>query len=200
MRINPYFSADGITYTIRPSRILDAKYEELQNNSILTIEEQELYVDYQKLQEEYKEFAERFVNAKSEYLDDILNKEKKEKYKAFEEITNEKFNEIKRFALNPELNKVLTKVENIAYENGVEILITALTTQYKEQGITIDKAKELWNGFVEELGLDTAKQWILFMAKNLFEEEENTDPFLTKAKEKEIQRMEKLKGLSKIKR
>ena len=191
-RVLPYFKVDNITYTIKPSRFLDTEYEKITSNNSLSKEESILFSDYQKMQLEYEEIAEKFRNAKTDYLEDVLNKEKKELYKAFKELVDEHYNNIKQFIFENNFNDLLNKIEKISYENGLEILYKALNEQYE---LSIEEAKKLWEGFVDNLGYETAREWILFMVKNLFEQEESDDPFLKQARETEIRKMEQRKAL-----
>lgn len=197
MRLNPYFVVDNKKYEIKPNRMLDLKYEEIRKEKSLSKEEEIAVTDFAKLQLEYAEIAEKFNQAKEDYFEpkNILNKEKKEIYLAYKELADEKFNEVRNFELNcPNLD--MQKVRETAYNNGVKLLIYALTTQYS---LEESEAEEIWNKFVDHFGTQTAHDWISAMLQELFDEDEE-NPFLAQAKAKAEQRAETKKGLFKIKK
>lgn len=196
-KLNPFFEVDGKKYEIVRTRAVECEYEKIREQNKLDDEQISLTNDYAKLMLEYEEILEKFKSAKEEYFDDVLNKEKKEIYKAFKELSDEKYNEMKEFELN---NKdfSLSKVQDFAYANGVELLIFALNEQC---GLSQEEARNVWDDFVDHLGIETAKEWITAMVQTLFEkEDEEENPFLKQARAKQLQKMEQRKGLSKVKR
>ena len=196
-KLNPFFEVDGKKYEIVRTRAVECEYEKIREQNKLDDEQISLTNDYAKLMLEYEEILEKFKSAKEEYFDDVLNKEKKEIYKAFKELSDEKYNEMKEFELS---NKdfSLSKVQDFAYANGVELLIFALNEQC---GLSQEEARNVWDDFVDHLGIETAKEWITAMVQALFEkEEEEENPFLKQARAKRLQKMEQRKGLSKVKR
>ena len=196
-KLNPFFEVDGKKYEIVRTRAVECEYEKIREQNKLDDEQISLTNDYAKLMLEYEEILEKFKSAKEEYFDDVLNKEKKEIYKAFKELSDEKYNEMKEFELS---NKdfSLSKVQDFAYANGVELLIFALNEQC---GLSQEEARNVWDDFVDHLGIETAKEWITAMVQTLFEkEDEEENPFLKQARAKQLQKMEQRKGLSKVKR
>lgn len=197
MKINPYFEVKGKTYEIKRTRYLETEYDRITTSSKLSAEQESLFADYIKLESEYNEIIEKFKNAKDDYFANVLDKDKKEIYLAFKELSDEKYKEIKDFNVNnPDFS--LNKIQKMAYENGVKLLYVALQDQYS---LSEEQAKLVWGDFVEHFGNQVAMEWILMMVQTLFEkDEEDDDPFLKQAKAKAIQRMEHRKGLSKIKK
>lgn len=197
MKINPYFEVKGKTYEIKRTRYLETEYDRITTSSKLSAEQESLFADYIKLESEYNEIIEKFKNAKDDYFANVLDKDKKEIYLAFKELSDEKYKEIKDFNVNnPDFS--LNKIQKMAYENGVKLLYVALQDQYS---LSEEQAKLVWGDFVEHFGNQVAMEWILLMVQTLFEkDEEDDDPFLKQAKAKAIQRMEHRKGLSKIKK
>ena len=197
MKINPYFEVKGTTYEIKRTRYLEAEYDKITTNSKLSAEQETIFADYIKLESEYNEIIEKFKIAKDDYFANVLDKEKKEIYLAFKELSDEKYKEIRKFNIdNPEFS--LKDIQSLAYENGLKLLYVALQEQYS---LSEKQAKLVWEDFVDHFGTLVATEWILEMVKTLFEkDEEEENPFLQQAKAKAIQRMEHRKGLAKIKK
>lgn len=195
-KIIPFFEVEGERYEIERTRFLECEYEKITQTSQMAEEDERAFANYARLQAEYEEIAGKFREAKDSYYSDITNKTLKEQYKAFKELHDEKYQEIVDFGLK---NKDFStqKIENKAYENGLKLLIVALTHKYH---ISDAEAKSVWDKYIEHFGMQTAKEWILFMVQSLFEREEEEDPFLKQAKAKAIQRAEQRKGLSKVRK
>lgn len=197
MKINPYFEVKGKTYEIKRTRYLETEYDRITSSSKLSAEQESLFADYIKLESEYNEIIEKFKNAKDDYFANVLDKEKKEIYLAFKELSDDKYKEIKDFNVNnPEFS--LNNIQKMAYENGVKLLYVALQEQHS---LSEEQARLVWEDFVEHLGTQVAMEWILLMVQTLFEkDEEDENPFLKQAKAKAIQQMEHRNGLRKIKK
>lgn len=196
-KINPFFEVEGKKYEIKRTRAIECEYEKIRRQNQPDDEQLSLSNDYAKLMLEYEEILEKYKLAKEEYFDDVLNKEKKDKYNAFKELADEKYNEMKEFELNNK-NFSFDKLQDIAYNNGVELLMFGLEEQCN---VSNEEARNIWEKFVDNLGIYTAKDWINAMVQTLFErEDEEENPFLKIAKAKAQQRMEQRRGLSKMKR
>ena len=195
-KLNPFFEVEGKRYEIMRTRALECEYDKIREQNKLDDESISLTNDYAKLMLEYEEIMEKYNDAKEEYFDDVLNKDKKAKYKAFKELSDEKFDELKNFELN---NKgfSLSKVQKVAYDNGVQLLVYALCEQCNLERHT---AVEIWDKFVAHFGQDIAQEWINAMIQTLFDSEEEENPFLKQARAKAQQKMEQRKGLSKVKK
>ena len=195
-RLNPYFEVEGKKYEITRTRALECEYDKIREQNKLDDESVSLTNDYAKLMLEYEEIMEKYNEAKEEYFEDVLNKDKKAKYKAFKELSDEKFDEMKNFELN---NKgfSLNKVQKVAYDNGVKLLIYALCEQCK---LDTNEAFNVWDKFVTHFGQDIAQEWINAMIQTLFDSEEEENPFLKQARAKQQQKMEQRKGLSKVRK
>lgn len=196
-KLNPFFEVDGKKYEIIRTRALECEYEKIKERNKPEDEQLSLTNDYAKLMIEFEEISQKYALAKEEYFDDVLNKEKKEKYLAFKELSDNKYNEMKEFELGNK-NFSINKLEELAYKNGVELLVYALVEQCR---VSEETAKSIWEDFVSHFGIITAKEWITAMIQTLFErEDEEENPFLKAARAKAQQRMEQRKGLSKMKR
>lgn len=200
-KLNPFFEVEGKKYEIKRTRFLECEYEKLTQQSSMTEEEERLYAQYIKLETEAAKIGEKFRNAEEAYFDDILNETKKKEYLAFKELSDSKFNEIVEFGFKHKEFSV-SKLEERATENGVQILILALTEQYNLSG---QGARDVWDKFknflLDKYGIQAPREWILYMVQTLFEsEEEEVDPFLKQARVKAQMKLEQRKGLSKIRK
>lgn len=200
-RIPITFEVEGQTYEIVRTRALECEYEKITKQSSLSEQDERAFADYIKLQAETEELAEKFRTAKEDFYNDVLDEEKEKKFLAFEKLYNRKYQEIIDFTTTHK-DFSTQKVEEIAMENGVKLFVLALSQKY---GISQDEAKSVWEKFrdflSEKYGMQSPREWILTMVRELFEgEEEETDPFLKQARAKAQQRMEQRKGLSKIKK
>jgi len=200
-RIPITFMVDDKSYELKRTRALECEYERITKQSSLSEQEERDFADYIKLQAETEEIAEKFRKAKEDYFEDVRNKDKKEIYNAFKELYDDKYKETTNF-LATHKDFSTDKVEEIAMNNGVKIFKVALCETY---GVTNEEAEKIWESFrnflSEKYGMQSPREWILTMVRELFEgEEEETDPFLKQARAKAQQRMEQRKGLSKIKK
>lgn len=200
-RIPITFEVEGQTYEIVRTRALECEYEKITKQSSLSEQDERAFADYIKLQAETEELAEKFRTAKEDFYNDVLDEEKEKKFLAFEKLYNRKYQEIIDFTTTHK-DFSTQKVEEIAMENGVKLFVLALSQKY---AMSHDEAKLVWEKFrdflSEKYGMQSPREWILTMVRELFEgEEEETDPFLKQARAKAQQRMEQRKGLSKIKK
>ena len=80
-KLNPYFEVEGKKYEIKRTRAIECEYEKIREQNKLDDEQISLTNDYAKLMLEYEEILEKYKEAKEDYFEDVLNKEKKSKYK-----------------------------------------------------------------------------------------------------------------------
>lgn len=197
MKINPYFEVEGKTYEIKRTRALECEYEKITQQSSMSEDDERNFAEYIKLQTELNELSEKLKESKDDFYGNVTNKDKKQVYFAFKELFDDKYKEMVDFGLTHK-DFSTSRVEEQAYANGKKLLFVALEQQCK---LTQEQAVKVWEKFEEHLGLQTAKEWILFMVQSLFEsDEEEQDPFLKQAQAKAKLKMEQRKGLSKIKK
>lgn len=199
-KLNPFFEVDGKKYEIKRTRAVECQYDKIREQNKLNDEQISVTNDYAKLAVEYEEILTKYEQAKEAYMcdDGILDENLKKKYLAYKELADSKYEEVKEFELKNK-NFSLAEVEDISYKNGVELLVFALEEQCD---VTKDEAISLWEGFVDQLGINTAKEWIILMVQTLFEreDEEDQNPFMRQARAKQQQKLEQRKGLSKMKK
>lgn len=195
-RLNPFFEVEGKRYEIKRTRAVECEYEKIREQNKLDDNQVSLTNDYAKLMLEYEEILDKYKEAKDNYFADVLNKDKKEVYKAFKELSDEKYTELKEFELS---NKdfSLDKVQKLAYDNGVKLLVFALNEQCD---VSTKEATAIWDKFELHFGKELAQEWINAMIQTLFEKEDEENPFLKQARAKAQQRAEQRKGLSKVRK
>lgn len=193
---NPYFVANGKTYEIKRTRFLECEYERISKQKKLTDEEELASAKYIKLQSDYAEVVDKYNTAKDEYFNDVLDETKKGKYLAFKALVDDQYKELTTFAVtNKDFD--MSKIENTAYENGLEVLYAALEEQHN---LSHEQAVAVWADFSDHLGKAQAQEWVLAMLNELFDrEDEEDDPFLKQARLKAQQRAEQRKGLKVVK-
>ena len=194
-RINPYFEVDGKKYEFMRTRALECEYKKIRNANKMSEEDENLFNDYAKLLSDANEIENKYEDAKADYFDDVLNKDKKAKYLAFKELFDEHYKAIKEFSV--ENRELLTRSKEQAYDNGVKVLIFALCEQCK---LDEEKANEVWGKFVEHFGESVANDWISAMISALFGEDDEENPFIKAQQAKMEQRLNQRKGLSKMKK
>ena len=198
-KLNPFFEVDGKKYEIIRTRAVECEYEKIRERNKLDDNQFSLTNDYAKLMLEYEEIMQKYTDARDRYMTDegILDENLEKVYNAYKKLADAKFDELKRFEMdNKEFS--LSKIQGLAYSNGVQLLIFALNEQCN---ITKEEAKSVWEKFVAYFGTDTAQQWIDVMIQTLFEkDEEEENPFLKQAKAKARMKMEQRNGLSKVKK
>lgn len=196
-KLNPFFEVEGKRYEIKRTRAVECEYDRIRKGNQPEGNLVELTNDYAKLMLEYQEIAEKFKEAKDRYMTDegILDENLERVYNAYKKLSDAKFEEVKNFELN---NKEFSmdKLQDMAYDNGVKVLVFALTEQCK---VSEDEAVKIWDKFVNHFGIDFSKKWIDAMIQTLFESEEE-DPFLKQAQARAKQRAEQRKGLSKVRK
>lgn len=190
----PSFVVDGKTYEIKRTRYLECQYEQISQESAFTDEQQELLAKGTKLRMEYEELAEQFKPIKEKHFANMRDKELTAEYKAFKEELDELYKELTAFEIaNKSVS--MSALQKVAVDKAERLLILALCEQYN---IDEEKAKEVWCKYVDKIGVSTAGEWVMFMLDALFNEDENTDPFLKQARAKAELKAEQRKGLSKV--
>lgn len=198
-KLNPFFEVDGKKYEIIRTRAVECEYEKIRERNKLDDNQFSLTNDYAKLMLEYEEIMQKYADSRDRYMTDegILDENLEKVYNAYKKLADAKYDEIKKFEIeNKDFS--LSKIQDLAYSNGVELLVFALNEQCN---ITKEEAKSVWEKFVAHFGRDVSQQWIDAMIQTLFEkDEEEENPFLKQAKAKARMKMEQRNGLSKVKK
>lgn len=195
-RINPSFVVDGKKYEIKRTRYLECQYENISEESNFTDEQKALLAQSTKLRVEYEELAEQFIPIKKKHFANMRDKELTAEYKAFNEELDELYKELTDFEIAHK-DISMSALQKVAVDKAERILIIALCEQYD---LPEEKAKEVWEKYVDEISVATASEWVIYMLDALFNEEETADPFLKAQRAKAELRAEQRKGLSRVKK
>lgn len=195
-KIIPSFVVDGKTYEIRRTRYLECQYEQISQENSFTDEQQALLAQGTKLRMEYEELAEQFRPMKEKHFANMRDKELTAEYKAFKEELDELYKALTDFEINHK-EVSMSALQKVAVDKAERLLILALCEQYN---LDEENAKAVWCKYVDEIGVATASEWVMFMLDALFNEEETNDPFLKQARAKAELKAEQRKGLSRVRK
>ena len=195
-KIIPSFVVDGKTYEIRRTRYLECQYEQISQENNFTDEQQALLAQGTKLRMEYEELAEQFRPIKEQHFANMRDKELTAEYKAFKEELDELYKALTDFEINHK-EVSMSSLQKVAVDKAERLLILALCEQHN---LDEENAKAVWCKYVDEIGVATASEWVMFMLDALFNEEETTDPFLKQARAKAELKAEQRKGLSRVRK
>lgn len=195
-KLNPSFVVDGNTYEIRRTRYLECQYEQISQENNFTDEQQALLAQGTKLRMEYEELAEQFRPIKEQHFANMRDKELTAEYKAFKEELDELYKALTDFEINHK-EVSMSALQKVAVDKAERLLILALCEQHN---LDEENAKAVWCKYVDEIGVATASEWVMFMLDALFNEEETNDPFLKQARAKAELKAEQRKGLSRVRK
>ena len=195
-KIIPSFVVDGKTYEIRRTRYLECQYEQISQENNFTDEQQALLAQGTKLRMEYEELAEQFRPIKEQHFANMRDKELTAEYKAFKEELDELYKALTDFEINHK-EVSMSSLQKVAVDKAERLLILALCEQHN---LDEENAKAVWCKYVDEIGVATASEWVMFMLDALFNEEETNDPFLKQARAKAELKAEQRKGLSRVRK
>jgi hypothetical protein len=145
---------------------------------------------------EYEELAEQFRPIKEKHFANMRDKELTAEYKAFKEELDELYKELTDFEIENK-SVSMSALQKVAVDKAERLLILSLCEQYD---LAEENAKEVWCKYVDEIGVSTASEWVMYMLDALFNEEEVADPFLKAQRAKAELRAEQRKGLSRVKK
>lgn len=196
MRITPYFEIDKKRYEIKRTRYLMVEYEKISESNNMSNEDKVNAVKLKNMALHVRELAERLKEFKEVYYADMTDKAAKAQYKACKEEYDEAFDELARFEVESGGSSKLQQATLNALER---IIILALAEQHFKDDL--GKANDTWCSWVDLVGKETASEWLVAMAENLFgaDEEDEDNSFLAQVRAKNQQRAEnKKKGLAKV--
>lgn len=192
-KLLPYFSVDGKKYEIKATRYLLAEFDKLSKSTITDDDTKVGLLKGQRVVEKLQEMAKKLRDARAEFEADVLNKELRDKYKIYDEMYDEAYNEFVLFEVK---NNSITNGTKIVTDRVETVLILALVEQH---GLAEEEAKKLWGDYSQSIGETQTAEWLMFMHNELFTTEETEDPFLKQARAKEALKAESRKGLKMVK-
>ena len=166
-KLVPEFKFEGKTYSLKSTRYLRVLFEKetdkrKENVDKLTDEQSIKLMEYNNLINDLGQIKEKFENAKQDYWDDVTNKEKKAVYLGLKEIYEETLEQIKNGKEQMELmNKATAETLDIYEKMIIEALIEQHNMSQKD-------ATALWEGFVDTIGKDAARDYVFAIGDELF--------------------------------
>lgn len=196
MSIIPYFEVSGKRYEVMITRTVQAEYDKLSRESVASKAEKQNAAIAQIKVEEFRDVAMRYKEAKEAYFDDITNADKKAKYKAYKELYEQSAEE---FAKDQIGNESIARIEEIGIEILRKVAILGLTEKY--EGLTYEKAEEIWNAFEAERGKAYTSEWLMALSSCIYADDEGEEnSFLSAMKAKAQQKAEYKKNISRVKK
>lgn len=193
-RIVPAFTADGKAYKIVFSRTLQVKYKEMFDEKRKDTQYQQEIVESERLKTRYEAIHKQFEKAETEYFADMLNEDKEKIYIKAEQLNIKARKEYSEYVTSHASSADAT--EYTLYVAG-QLVLLGLETQYE---ISKEKAEEVWNKYVEEVGDMGAMKYLLLVANIWFADTEadNENPFIKAVEAKAEQAKNRREGLAKI--
>lgn len=188
---------NGTTYNLVFSRTLQLEYNKYMDEKRNDAEYQKEVAESERLKQRYETIHEQFLNSESEYFKDVLNEDNEKKYQKLEQLDTKAHTEYADYIATH--NSTIKTVEYITYVMG-KLVLLGLQTQHK---LSDEKAEELWNGYVAEVGDFKATKFLVYMASAWVGdsgEEEESDPFIKAMEAKAERANNRRQGLAKIKK
>lgn len=192
------FSVNGTEYVITRNRYLQAKYEELvEESSTLTKEEQKSYALLEEKYQRLEKLALRVKELEDKYYE-YFNEEAGALYEKAKAQYDKLLNETVDFELKQ--NGIANKVKQSAINNSEQLLIASLQLDNNGNQIrTVEEATEIWCSYVDEVGKSSAVEWLLWFVNYITGNDKvEDDPFVAQAKAKAEQKENMKKGLKKV--
>ena len=195
-RIKPSFEVDGKHYEFIFTRALQVKYQEMTDEKRNDSQYQKEMAESVRLQEEYETLRDSYFAARKEWLASPNDEDKKAVFLALQEPYKEAYKEFTDYSNTHDAPK---ESDKYVLKMLGDLTLLALQQQYD---LSSEKALEVWNKFVEEVGQQGAMEWLAYAGKVWLtvDEEESGNPFIQKMREKAIQADNRRAGLSKVKK
>lgn len=190
----PFFEVDGKSYEIKRNRYLQAEFDEMKEDMMLSDDEQIALAKEQEFDERLKKLRNRIDEIYERYLE-TFSDEDEEMYRKASLAYNRLLEEAKN------MESVSAKQRKQMLDIGEKLIIKALTLDNKGNTIrTDDEAKNIWERFVEDNGQIVAVQFVAYTLNYIMGGDEDVEnPFIAQAKAKAEQRANMKKGIVKAK-
>ena len=194
----PFFELDGKRYEIKRNRYLQAEFDKITNqNSSLTEEEEKSFVLLQDKYANLERIAKRAKELEDKYYE-TFDEEAGKLYERAKAEYNKTLNSVVEFETMQK--GIAQKVQNVGLSNAEQIVIRALQIDTDGKEIrTVKEANDIWCDYVDQVGKQTASNWLLYFVSYITGKDEDDDPFVAQAKAKAEQRANMKKGLKIVK-
>lgn len=180
MKIIPFFEIDGTRYEIRPTRWLYCKYEELRQNADISNEDKINSALLQRKVDDVARLAERVKELEQKYFESFDEKDELV-YKKALDLYNQRYEELTKFEIETGGSSNQTRATIDWLEK-----LAILGLKESNNISTNEKAQEIWERFVDEVGKTAATEWLLNFFECIFNRtaEEGEIPFLDQMRKK----------------
>ena len=189
---------NGEKYEIKRNRHILVEIEKMRDDTVLTDEENQNYVVLQDKYSRLKKLADRVKELEDKFYETFDEKDGEiyERAKAHYDVM---FRETTDFEIST--RGVVEKIQRATINKVEALVINALTMNEKGDTIrTHDEADEIWCSYVDEVGHETAKEWLLYAFNYLSGNDgaNDDDPFIAEQKAKAERKANMRKGIAKV--
>lgn len=164
--IIPFFELTGQRYEITKTRWLLAEYDKMAKAITQSEEERQNAIKASNLIEDVKKYADKTKEFWDKFCENPTE-ENKQTYLMFKSMSDTAIDEY---------NAIMLKINGVSKET-IDILekvaIKGLAEQYFD--FNEEKAKEIWEKYVEKLGNNATVEWLLGMRECLFGEDDEVE-------------------------
>ena len=189
---------NGEKYEIKRNRHILVEIDKLREDKVLTDEENSNYVLLQDKYARLEKLAKRVKELEDKYYESFDDKDAEvyERAKAHYDVI---LRETTEFEITTK--GVNEKIQRATLNKVEMLIINALTLD--ENGNTIrphDEAEAIWCSYVDEVGHETAKEWLLYAFNYLSGNDgaNDDDPFIAEQRAKAERKANMRKGIAKV--
>lgn len=185
----PFFEVEGKKYEIKPTRYLWAEFDKLTRENAISDDEKKAALLLKEEADSFQKIKARYKEAETAYLENPIDSEKEELYEKYK-VIYEKRRE--QFYDKVIVDKSIEKMNKSSVDNLEAVLMLALQEQYS---LSEKDSKSAWESYVDEIGAQTASEWLIAMGNCLFAEKEDENSFLEKMRQKEAEKQKRFVAL-----
>lgn len=193
-RLKPSFNVNGKNYEFIFTRYLQLEYQKMADEKKHDSQYQKEIAEYTRLQEEFETLQKRYSTARSEFLDNPLDSDKKAVYNAIKEVYEQSY---KEFVEYTSTHNAPNEADKYVIDMLERLVLLALEEQYK---LSSEEAEKVWCSFVDENGQNTATEFLAYLGKVWLTDidEDTENPFIKAMRTKAEQADNRKAGLKKI--
>jgi hypothetical protein len=190
---------NGEKYEIKRNRHILIEIEKMRGDNVLTDEESQNYVILQDKYSRLEKLAKRVKDLEDKYYE-TFGEDDGEIYERAKAHYDLMLRETTEFEISTK--GVADKIQRATINKVEALVINALTMN--ELGETIrtrDEADSIWCSYVDEVGHETAKEWLLYAFNYLSGNDgaNDSDPFIAEQKAKAERKANMRKGIATVK-
>lgn len=188
-KLLPFFDVEGKKYEIKPTRYLWAEFDKLTRENAISDDEKKAALLLKEEADSFQKIKAKYEESEAAYLENPIDSEKEELYEKYK-VIYEKRRE--QFYDKVIVDKSIEKMNKSSVDNLEAVLMLALKEQYS---LSEQEAQSTWESYVDEIGAQTASEWLIAMGNCLFAEKEDENSFLEKMRQKEAEKQKRFVAL-----